>query len=215
MAREERLSIKKQVYNSVLNDLLEGKFAGKEFLRESEIMEIYGFGRSSVREALIELCSNNILRSIPRFGYKIVKFSVDDVRQVLMFRKILEKESLIYTYNNVSHKVFQELKEYVLNNATEEEGTLLEHWIKNVNFHLKLCSYAGNKYMYQQLEDALYVLIRAYTQFHYDAWKNYDFEFSDDLHLKVVESLLADDIDAAVGFLIEDVGLFETKLKLY
>ncbi len=212
MQNRKVLTLKEQVYNSILDDLLAGKFVGTEVLREGELMTLYDASKSSVREALLELCSNNILRSIPRFGYQIIRLTEDDVKQILMFRRFIEKETLIYIWENSPHYVFKEIKEYLINDRVEPDNTLLEHWLKNKRFHLKLCSYAGNKYIYEQLENAMCVLTRAYTHFHYDEWKNYKFEFSDETHIKILDALIDEDLEMAIKYLIEDIGTFETTL---
>ncbi len=212
MRKVKNLSLKEQVYKAILDDLLSGKFVDTEVLRESELMDLYGASKSSVREALLELCSNNILRSIPRFGYQIIRITENDVKQILMFRRMIEKECLIYTWENSPHYVFKEIKDYLLNDEMNPDGDLLEHWLRNKRFHLKLCSYAGNKYIYEQLDSAMCVLTRAYTHFHYDEWKNYEFEFSDYTHIKILDALIDEDLDKAVELLIEDIGTFDTTL---
>ena len=68
-----KTTVKQQVYNLIFSDVLEGNFPLDEFITEKQLMERYQAGKAPVREALIELCSENILHSIPRLGYQIIQ----------------------------------------------------------------------------------------------------------------------------------------------
>lgn len=210
MQRKKGLTLKKQIYNSILNDLLAGKYVDVEVLREAELMEVYGASKSSVREALIELCSDNILKSIPRFGYQIIRLTENDVSQILAFRKILEKETLIYIWHHCPHSVFSELKDFLVNDCVNPSDSILDHWLRNKRFHLKFCAYAGNKYIYEELDNLMSILTRAYMQFHYDEWKKYTFRFSDDMHLAILDALLEENLEKAIELLITDIGTFQS-----
>ena len=74
-----KVSLKEQVYTKIFNDLVVERFPLDEFLTEKQFMELYGVSKAPVREALIELCNEGILRSIPRLGYQIIPVTQKDI----------------------------------------------------------------------------------------------------------------------------------------
>ena len=66
-------TIKSRVYNAVWNDIIDGAYDWNYVFNEKSLVEKYGVSKSPVRDALLELCKDNVLRSIPRYGYEIVR----------------------------------------------------------------------------------------------------------------------------------------------
>ena len=64
-------SLKKMVYDTLLDDISSGRFRPNDILTEGSLTERFGVSKAPVREALIELCKDNILQSLPRFGYQV------------------------------------------------------------------------------------------------------------------------------------------------
>ena len=83
-------SLKEKIYNAILEDILSHQYEPSDILNEKSLVEKYGCSKSPVREALLALCSDNVLRSIPRYGYEIVRLTMDDVFDMLNFRLVLE-----------------------------------------------------------------------------------------------------------------------------
>ena len=64
----KKMSLKEQVYTKIFNDLVVERFPPDEFLTEKQFIELYGVSKATLREDLIELSNEGILRSIPRLG---------------------------------------------------------------------------------------------------------------------------------------------------
>ena len=65
------MTIKERVYNEVYNDIFSGKYEPNEILTENKLVEKYSVSKSPVREALLELCKDQVLQSLPRLGYQV------------------------------------------------------------------------------------------------------------------------------------------------
>ncbi|MCK5673153.1 MAG: GntR family transcriptional regulator, partial [Spirochaetales bacterium] len=87
-------SLKAVIYDKILNRIVSNEFATDDLLVESQLVKMFDVSRAPVREALIELCSANIIRNIPRAGYQIIRISEKDLRDGLQFRLMLEIEGL-------------------------------------------------------------------------------------------------------------------------
>ena len=63
-------SLKDQVYESILEDIFQGNVSPGDILNEKALLEKYHCSKSPVREALMALCADGILKNIPRYGYE-------------------------------------------------------------------------------------------------------------------------------------------------
>ena len=86
----KKMSLKEQVYTKIFNDLVVERFPPDEFLTEKQFIELYGVSKAPVREALIELCNEGILRSIPRLGYQIIPVTQKDITNSTELRLFIE-----------------------------------------------------------------------------------------------------------------------------
>lgn len=68
-------NLKKKVYDDVLQSIVRGEYSADDIISEGMLIEKYNVSKSPVREALVQLCSENVLKSIPRCGYMVVKLT--------------------------------------------------------------------------------------------------------------------------------------------
>ena len=167
--KQEKISLKSIVYKEILDGIVKGEYKANQILNEKSLVEKFGFSKSPVREALVSLCDEGALRSIPRYGYEVVRFTSKEVKQILNYRLILESGLLRTCYDNITDDQIDEL--YLLDdlcNSSVEDMWL--HWEHNVNFHLKLVSFSKNDYALTQIKKSMEILKRAYAQFYWDKW---------------------------------------------
>ena len=67
----EKVSVKDRVYEEVLAHILNGDYPANTILNEKDLMEKYSASKTTVREVLVQLCSQGILKNIPRYGYQL------------------------------------------------------------------------------------------------------------------------------------------------
>ena len=205
------ISTKQYVYNQVAQDIITGIYSSDAIITESMLLKKYDVSRVSVREALIELCKDNYLRSIPRTGYMLVTYSLEDVINILDFRCDLEVCNLKRAFQKLTEEKLRALGDDFLNGCFHQigQGSMIEHWNANMEFHLKLCSLSGNKYVYDVLEK----LLRNssyYQQFYRIAW-NGPYSF-DRKHSRIVSALLDRDLNLACEILGSNIN--EVKMSL-
>lgn len=153
----------------ILEEIFSGEFAPQQILTEKELTERYQCSKSPVREALVSLCSEGVLRSIPRCGYQVIQLTKEDIDEILGYRLILEKGFLASRYDRITPGQLEKLEE--LNTlCTRKEVSVKEHWVNNSNFHLFLISCSGNKFAYEELQRAMSILYRAYAQHYWLTW---------------------------------------------
>lgn len=210
MAQGKASTLKREIYDSVMNDIIEGVYKQGEILNEKQLIEKYGVSKSPIRDALIELCNEGVLVSYPRYGYEIVRINEKEIRDIVEFRAMVEGECLRGMAAGMSQEDLKELKEYTLSLSQEisEDFPVLKHWENNTRFHLKLLSYAGNDYCYQVVEKSCGVLTRAYAQRNREKRGSCTWKMDCENHLKIVNYLLQGDVESGVRELQADIRSF-------
>ena len=90
MGRGKPSSLKTEIYDSILKDIIEGNYKQNEIINEKQLIEKYGVSKSPIRDALIELCSEGVLISHPRYGYEVVRINEKEIRDIVNFRIMIE-----------------------------------------------------------------------------------------------------------------------------
>ena len=79
-------SLTDKIHDQILEMIVKNPSEGDQVLNEKRLMELFGVSKAPVREALIKLCSEGVLRSVPRFGYIVNHMSEKDSRDVMESR---------------------------------------------------------------------------------------------------------------------------------
>ncbi len=200
------VSLKRQIYDLMLKEILIGKYQPGIPFTEKELVEKYQVSKSPIREALIELCSEGILRSIPRFGYEVLKVSDSEMRNAKEYRIILECGALEMYWDRLTKEAIEQIEES--QHSPEGEQDILTHWSRNCKFHLDLMASYGNEYNYAALSSVLRLMTRAYVQFQMDRWKQTKFEGRARFHRDVLQCIREGNKEQAVDLLKKDIEGF-------
>lgn len=205
-------NLKKKVYDDVLRAIIEGEYSAEDIISEAMLIEKYNVSKSPVREALVQLCGENVLKSISRCGYMVVKLTGGDIENILDYRMAFESGMLRQTIDSISEEQLAELEE-IDNLCTGEEAVkdFWLHWEYNKKFHLKLMSFTHNEFAYKSLEQALTTLTRAYAQFYWNQWKAIPYPYDTKYHKDIIEAIRQRDADKAAMYLSADLQDFGRK----
>ena len=86
-----------------MEDIYAGVHKPGDILNEGTLVAKYQCSKSPVREALIALCENHVLRNIPRSGYEVTRLTMEDIREMLEFRYCLEGGTLLKRGGRITH----------------------------------------------------------------------------------------------------------------
>lgn len=204
-AMPSKSTLTEQVYERVYEDVVNGVFVNGQVITENMLIQRYQVSKSPVREALVSLCDEQVLQSIPRTGYQVVRIMPDELLQVQETRQMLEVYMLERSFAHLNDDKIQKLQEY--NDRIGSQDPLKtqasKQWSDNMEFHLLLASFSGNAYMCRLLADTFRICARASTQ--------YFLQISDesiwskrDTHERLIEACRERDIETAKQLLIED-----------
>lgn len=95
-------NLKSKVYDDILRSIIKGEYAAEEIISEGMLIEKYNVSKSPVREALVQLCSENVLKNIPRRGYMVARLTRSDIDDILSYRTAFESGMLRQIIEEIS-----------------------------------------------------------------------------------------------------------------
>lgn len=158
----------RMVYDHIYGDIVNGVITTNDILTEGQLVQELNVSKSPVREALITLCDENVLQSIPRTGYKVVQIMPWEVNELIEARSALELFLLEKYFPLLDDEKIHLVQEYLREAHSRETGsklTVQERWQINTDFHLLLASFAQNAWLSGLLEQTLRTCTRATTQY--------------------------------------------------
>ena len=201
-------TLKQQVYDAILGSILSREFPMHAFLKEGELASRYQVSKAPVREALIQLCNENIIRNYPRAGYQIIPLTPKDIREATQIRLFLELSAIRLSLPTLTEDNLETLHQ--LNSDIYATGscrdTLRTWWDKNRDFHLRLSSFAGNSLMQDTLERMFSILWRAIVQIFSDDNPDLFRHHSEDNHVVLEDALRRKDQQAVAAILTRDIN---------
>ncbi len=198
-------SLKKMVYDTLLDDITSGKFRPNDIITEGSLTERFGVSKAPVREALIELCKDNILQSLPRFGYQVVPFTLREILDILNVRTDIEISNLRRAFPSLTDEKLEQLSDPSLYIVAGENGGISGNYYRNSRFHLVLCSLSGNSFAYSILDSILKRCSRFFAVYYSFALNN-DTESKASYHREIADALRIRDLDKAAAALEKDIA---------
>ncbi len=207
-------SLKDKIYQELFSRILKKEFLPDSFLVEKQLCEIFNVSRSPVREALIELCSDGILKNIPRSGYRVLPVSEKQMREAFRMRLLLEEEGFHRAFPKLNGEKITNLRNITVKSVAtlrdEADISLMRRLDLNETFHLKLAGYSGDELLTKFLGETLKLLYRGMAQFMLD--ESIYPEQANSKHFSIIDAIEEGDKDKALEVLKEDICSMEKKL---
>lgn len=148
-------SIKRQTVNEIAYDelksaILLNKLDPDKLYSEEEFAKALGISRTPVREAIKSLIDDRLLQTGPRRGVKVREFTPEEITQIFMLRKAIEREVLLEFIKVVTTDHMETLQSII-----DEQVRALEkkdnHWFMELDqdFHKSFIGFIN----YQLVED--------------------------------------------------------------
>jgi DNA-binding GntR family transcriptional regulator len=174
-------------------------------LTERNLISRFGSSKAPVREALIRLCNERILKSIPRFGYVVLRLNEQDAVNIIQFRLINELGAAKEYMHKVTENDLEPLQTHLANLQKNTLNDVWEIWDENIKYHTMLISLAKNDLLARNLNDSMRALERYYAQYYSREQYRNQFVFSPEPHQLIFDSLKAKDYDRFLEKLREDI----------
>jgi len=206
-------SLKDQVYQRIIEMICSGQLTPDTIFTESQMIELFKVSKSPVREALIQLCHEEVLKSIPRCGYQVVSVSIKSIRDLTVLRLYLELSSLPKVIENITDEKinFLKLQNQERVELAKTDRNIWAMWRNNVNFHISLIECAGNEQVTKAVERALSTCTRAFAQL-YTVQSSLVYPDTGNFHDLIVNDLEKRSLDDVRAHLEQDIHLMEKTL---
>ena len=111
---EDNYSLSSRVFHTIRENILSGKYATDEELKEKNIGEELGVSRTPVREALRQLELEGLVTIIPNKGAYVVGISKKDIQDIYEIRSRLEGLCAKWAADKITKEQLDELDENCL-----------------------------------------------------------------------------------------------------
>ncbi|MGW1894514.1 GntR family transcriptional regulator [Streptomyces sp. NPDC002004] len=195
-----------RVYHHVKRGVLERHYEGGTLLTEGELAEAVGVSRTPVREALLRLEVEGLIRLYPKKGALVLPVSAQEIADVVETRLLVEEHAARKAVP-ASPRLIARLEELLERQKTQAAaGDLAEAAVTDRCFHAEIVRSGGNEILsrlYDQLRDRQLRMGVAVMHSHPDRIAKTLAE-----HEQILEALRAGDADAAVALVHGHVGWF-------
>lgn len=138
-------SLTDRVRASIRDAIIDGELAPGTLHSVQSLAESLEVSRTPVREALIELANNGMVRFERNRGVRILQTSIHDLEEILTLRLLLEVPAVYRAISQISEQTIKELRKELaaMERAAkqDDEGTMMRH---DRRFHGLLNKAAGN-----------------------------------------------------------------------
>lgn len=109
----DRYSLRGRVFGKLRADILSGKYAENEELKEMTIGEEMGVSRTPVREAFRQLELEGLIQIIPNKGAYVTGITEKDVKDIYVIRSLLEGLCARWATEHITQAQMEEMEENV------------------------------------------------------------------------------------------------------
>lgn len=204
---ETRKPLSDQIHDAVLEQVI--RLSGGEadaVFTERALVEQFGVSKAPVREALVKLCSEGVLRSRPRFGYTIVRLGPKEARDILDFRLVLELGVLRNTLPALPDEALRRVEAHLAAALDSGESRdVWDIWDDNIAFHCLLAGLDGNDYIPRALGETMQIQKRIFAQLQWQSRHTLEKRRNPEPHQRICQAMLRRDVDAALEALRRDI----------
>lgn len=203
---EKRELLSEKIHDEILELIIKNASDEEMVLNEKRLMELFGVSKAPVREALIKLCSEGVLRNVPRFGYVVIRLQEKDVQDVIKLRAMLEMEALRQGYENIIQYHLEDIETQIRKAGDRGDTTdVWQLWEDNETFHLLLASFSENSLLNRFLKEAMGIQKRIYGQLTWKRRQSLVVNVDKWPHSQIYQALCDHDLSRALELLEQDI----------
>lgn len=149
------MDYKTAAYEKLKQDIVSGKLAPGTVFNEKEYAAGLGVSRTPVHEAVWQLVGEGLLEVIPRRGTLISHISMEDIRQMYEYRKMLEPQLARRAAAAADRERLAEYRLFFEERRLAADSQEAEDMCKtdeDGEFHIYLAEASGNRYAVAQMK---------------------------------------------------------------
>ncbi|UYQ63346.1 GntR family transcriptional regulator [Streptomyces peucetius] len=200
-----------RVYTHIKQAVLDRRYEGGTLLTEGELAEAVGVSRTPVREALLKLEVEGLIKLYPKKGALVLAVSAQEIRDVVETRLLVE-EFAVRKAVPAPAALVARLEELLAEQRRHADaGDLASFAVSDRCFHAEIVKHAGNEILsrlYDQLRDRQLRMGVAMMQALPDrVSRNYE------EHSEILDRIKAGDAEGAAGCVRGHLGRVEVLVR--
>ena len=150
----ERTNLRDQIYDILKKRIIFRQIESGKKINEEELAKSLGVSRTPIRETLLRLEHEGIVKIIPRRGAFVVSQSKEKVIDLLQVREVLEGLVARLATENMKSKLFDRLKLCLkkVSSGDNDNNKLLKYTPADVEFHALLLEACDNALLKNMME---------------------------------------------------------------
>ena len=214
--QDERKFLRDLVYEKLQQSLLEEKLNPGDKITEQEIAEELGVSRTPVREALYRLAATGLIKIVPHKGFIVSKWTVNELKDVIVVRTVLEKLAIKLAVENISPEEIEELKNLIIKiEKAVKDKNIPKSSDLNTLFHDKIILASRNKELFEIMK-SLKNKIWSFRIISLSSPKRLDDSLKE--HRRILDVLINKDVDLAQTLTYKHIqiigSVIEEKLRM-
>ena len=188
-------TIRDQVYQLLKNEICEGVYEPGYWLQEKELAQRLRVSRSPVREALLQLSRDGLVKNIPNRGVFVREFSIQDIEDVFDLRIMMESFAILHTRPELGSQEKETLLELLGHiDRTHATGDRKSYIAADIQFHHYLIQLCGNQFLVKSYSD-IYSMIKQFCIYSLIDLARFNNSMSE--HRQIVHALVTGRIEEA------------------
>lgn len=195
----QRKTLAQEVADRLIEGISSDEYViGEKLPIESELMKIYGVGRSSIREAIKILSIKGILNVQQGVGTFVVsknaheslesQMNKAEIQEVQEVRSLLDSKIAAKAAMNRTQEDLKTIKKYLdLRAQFAEENLATECYQADINFHLAIAEACGNKLLREIYKVATKHILSSFEIRHHNNTDS--FKISQKIHTDLYQSI--------------------------
>ena len=203
--RESPLNVAERIRLQIEESINGGVLLPGDALDENAIAEQFGVSRTPVREAVLHLSSQGLVKVVPRSGIFVARMSIKELLAMFELLSELEGASAKLATNRMTSVQRQRLERiHAESRVLVDTGDATRYEQANADFHGVLYEACLNGYLCEQIRSIRY-RTQAYRRDHFQDSQRLEKSWED--HARVVEAILARNDRMASQAMIDHIAI--------
>ncbi len=137
-------TISSAVAEDLRRRIVDGEFKAGFQLRQDALAAEFGVSRIPVREALMQLEAEGLVKILPHRGAIVSELSIEEVQELFELRALLEPRLLAASAQHLTQADYEKLRQILQEYSSELHANHVRRWGElNTEFHMLLYRHAG------------------------------------------------------------------------
>jgi DNA-binding GntR family transcriptional regulator len=199
-------------YDSIKSAIICLDLAPGQEVTEAQLVTRFDYGKASIRNALLRLSQEGLVRALPRRGYEIAPLTLQDIKNIFDVRILLERESVRKAAGKLTQGQIERIKK--LNKVRYHPGnseSVNQFLMANQAIHVLIAEASGNEKLAGLVANIFDDMTRA---IHFGLLNSDSSKVIQHGHHEILEALVAGNAEEAERLVLAEVENFRKLILL-